>query len=54
LQDTLLVDDFEKFVHPGQESQWLQVEYFDYPYLISDTGLAKMTRILEERIRREA
>jgi hypothetical protein len=53
VQDALLVDDFEKLVHPGQESQWLQVEYFDYPYEANDTGLAKMAKILEERVQRE-
>lgn len=45
----LLVDDFEKYVHPGQEAQWLQIEYFDYPYESTDTGLAKMLQILETR-----
>jgi hypothetical protein len=45
--EVLLVDDFEKYVHPGQERQWLQVEYFDYPYEASDTGLAKILGILE-------
>jgi hypothetical protein len=47
-QDALLVDDFEKYVHPGQESQWLQVEYFDYPYESTGTGLAKMLKVLEQ------
>jgi len=48
---TLLVDDFEKFVHPGQEAQWMQVDYFDYPYDSSDTGLMKMLALLEARLR---
>ncbi|MBK6651140.1 MAG: hypothetical protein IPG42_16530 [Betaproteobacteria bacterium] len=47
-RDALLVDDFEEFVHPGQESQWLQVEYFDYPYPDTDSGLAKMLKLLEQ------
>jgi hypothetical protein len=46
--DALLVDDFEKYVHPGQESQWLQIDYFDYPYEATDTGLLKMIGILAE------
>ena len=47
-QDALLVDDFEKYVHPGQESQWLQIEYFDYPYEATDTGLSKMLTVLAQ------
>jgi len=47
-QDALLVDDFEKYVHPGQESRWLQIEYFDYPYEATDTGLSKMLTVLEQ------
>lgn len=49
-QQVLLVDDFEKYVHPGQEAQWLQIEYFDYAYGSTDTGLAKMLQILAARI----
>ena len=49
--ETLLVDDFEQYVHPGQESQWLQIDYFDYPYDATDIGLAKMLKILEEHAR---
>jgi hypothetical protein len=45
----LLVDDFEKYVHPGQEAQWLQIEYFDYPYSSADTGLTKMLQVLVAR-----
>lgn len=48
----LLVDDFEKYVHPGQEAQWMQVEHFDYPYSSTDTGLAKMLSALTDRIDR--
>jgi hypothetical protein len=43
----LLVDDFESYVHPGQESRWLRIDYFDYPYEESDRGLYKMTTLLE-------
>ena len=49
LHDVLLVDDFKKYVHPGQESQWLQIDYFDYPYEATDAGLAKILTVLEER-----
>lgn len=50
IQDALLVDDFERYVHPGQEGQWLQVAHFDYPYPATDTGLEEMAQILELRI----
>ncbi|MCR8959753.1 hypothetical protein M0765_019010 [Variovorax sp. S2] len=46
----LLVDDFEKYVHPGQEAQWLEIEHFDHPYSSADTGLAKMLATLATRI----
>ena len=48
LDQTLLVDDFEKYVNPGQEGQWLQIDYFDYPYPPTDQGLMKIPGILEE------
>ena len=46
-QEVILVDDFEKFVHPGQEAQWLQIIHFDYPYPQSDTGLMQTMITLE-------
>ena len=49
-QDALLVDDFEKYVHPGQESRWLKMDYFDYPYEETDQGLAKMLKVLEQHV----
>jgi len=48
----LLVDDFEKYVHLGQEAQWLQVEHFDYPYSSEDRGLAEVFNALAVRIAR--
>lgn len=48
--DVLLVDDFEKYVRPGQESQWLRVDYFDYPYEPTDNGLVKMLAQIEGRV----
>jgi NLI interacting factor-like phosphatase len=48
---TWLVDDFEKFVHPGQESQWIQVDFFDHPYGDTDTGLLAVLKRLEHMAR---
>lgn len=49
IEEILLVDDFEQYVHQGQESQWVQIDYFDYPYLETDTGLSRVLEILETR-----
>jgi hypothetical protein len=48
--EALLVDDFEVYIHPGQESQWVKVDYFDYPYDETDTGLVKVLQTLEQRL----
>lgn len=39
-QQALLVDDFERYVHPGQEAQWLKIDYFESPYPDTDAGLS--------------
>jgi hypothetical protein len=46
----LLVDDFERYVHPGQESQWLQIEEFAYPYSTMDRGLVAILAQLRARV----
>jgi len=48
--EVLLVDDFEIYIQAGQESQWVKVDYFDYPYDENDTGLVKVLRALERRL----
>lgn len=37
--DTLLLDDYGAYVHPGQEHLWVQIPQFCAPYEESDTGL---------------
>lgn len=54
LSDVLLVDDFEKYVHPGQESQWVPIDHFDYPYESTDIGLAKILIVLEKYAQNQA
>ncbi len=44
---TLLIDDFEVYVHPGQEAQWVPIEYYAPPYSTQDTELAKVMQQLE-------
>lgn len=39
IDESLLVDDFEMYVHPGQEDRWVPIKFFDYPYPDDDTGL---------------
>lgn len=48
--DVLLADDFERYVHPGQEAQWVQVDYFGYPYSADDTGLLRLRDALQARM----
>ncbi len=47
MTDIILVDDFEIYIHPGQEKQWLQIAYFDFPYPPDDLGLAEVMHKLE-------
>ncbi|AGX88739.1 NIF family HAD-type phosphatase [Candidatus Symbiobacter mobilis] len=50
VHETLLVDDFEAYVHPGQESQWVKVDGFDFPYSDKDEGLARVLSDLKLRL----
>ncbi|PXX44209.1 NIF family HAD-type phosphatase [Undibacterium pigrum] len=47
VEESILVDDFEIYVHPGQAAQWMQIEFFDYPYSEEDQGLFNMLAKLE-------
>lgn len=48
-EDALLVDDFERYVHPGQEAQWIRIDYFAYSDSKVDTGLQDVLRVLQGR-----
>lgn len=50
VREALLVDDFEAYVHPGQEQQWVLVDHFDYPYRDTDTGLVEALKVLEQKL----
>lgn len=50
VEEALLVDDFEAYVHPGQERQFVRVEPFDYSCPETDTGLADVLKVLEQRL----
>ena len=39
VHNSVLVDDYQLYVHPGQEDRWQEVEQFAYPYPESDRQL---------------
>ncbi len=45
---SLLVDDYEIYVHPGQEDRWVKIKFFDYPYPYDDTGLSEVLEVLRK------
>ena len=49
-EEILLVDNYEKYIHPGQESQWIKAPEFDYPYSDDDLGLREILRHLRIRV----
>jgi hypothetical protein len=49
VQQCLLVDDFEGYVHPGQHSQWVRIDCFEHPYEPADQGLARALLELRQR-----
>jgi hypothetical protein len=49
-EEALLVDDFDIYVHPGQEAQWIKVPYFDVPYPADDTGLSIALDMIREKV----
>ena len=51
VNEIILVDDFEDYVHPGQKPQWLRIDHFAPPYAASDQGLEKALRALEKLTR---
>jgi NLI interacting factor-like phosphatase len=53
-EHALLVDDLAGYVHPGQESRWVQVEPFEPPFDSADHGLAQVLEELKERVQRPA
>lgn len=50
VEDCLLVDDFEAYVHPGQHAQWICVDSFSHPYDASDTELTLVLEKLRLRL----
>jgi hypothetical protein len=50
ITDVLLIDDYEGYIHTGQESQWMQIGHFGHPYPETDTGFAVVMHLIEERL----
>lgn len=50
LEDCLLVDDFEGYVHDGQRERWVKVVCFGHPYVTSDRELENTLHELRRRI----
>lgn len=50
VEDTLLVDDYEIYFHPGQEAQWIQIVQFQSPYPDPHLGRASVLKALEHRL----
>lgn len=50
VQQCLLVDDFEGYVHPGQHSQWVRIDCFEYPYEPADPGLSRVLQDIRQRL----
>ncbi len=49
-EEALLVDDYEIYVHPGQEAQWIKAPYFDAPYPADDKGLGITLNMIFEKV----
>ncbi|MEM9530895.1 MAG: NIF family HAD-type phosphatase [Pseudomonadota bacterium] len=49
VEECLLVDDYEVYVHPGQESQWVPIAEFQSPYPDDDRELEKTLATLRQR-----
>jgi len=48
--EVVLIDDFERYVHPDQRQQWLEAEYFGPPYRADDEGLERLVTALQDRV----
>src|SRR5690606_26398593 len=48
--EILLVDDFERYIHPDQRRQWIEADYFGPPYRADDEGLDRLQKVLQVRV----
>lgn len=52
LGQVLLLDDYQGYVHRGQEQWWIEAPHFDYPYPDTDHGLVLVAQLIEQRLER--
>ena len=50
----LLLDDHSPYVHPGQESQWVEIPLFGSPYAEDDAGLNLAKFRIDQRLSHSA
>ena len=50
--EVLLVDDQERYVHPGQEMQWVRIEEYLPPYGDDDRELEQVLDALKRKATR--
>lgn len=48
-KEVVLVDDFHIYIHPGQESSWIEIKQFEYPYQESELELQRVFEVLKQR-----
>jgi len=48
IENVLLVDDFEGYIHPQQKHRWVEITQFSYPYNV-DGALKELISTLIER-----
>lgn len=49
IDSTVLVDDYEIYIEPGQEENWIEIQQFSHPYSENDAELARVGRILKAK-----
>lgn len=50
LGESLLLDDYEPYIHPGQREYWVEAPLFSSPYPDDDCGLQISQRRIAERV----
>ncbi len=48
VERTVLIDDYEGYVVPGQRRQWLPIGSYSAPYPADDTELRRVRQVLED------
>lgn len=49
IANSVLVDDYKPYVHPGQEEQWIPIKQFGHPYSKDDSELEVVLGQLKAR-----